>query len=106
MLDGTDSVLTEISSNTPKKVALMFEFDGDVKGVGTAYTMLPVKVTLKGSTKADKVAPETSDLTMTAAPRPYDGVVKRSTTSNTEQTQFTTHGTPLFIILHRHKRMI
>ena len=84
VLDGTDSVLTEISSNKAKKVALMFEFDGDVKATRHClYNVTVNRPALKGVTKADKVAPETSDLTMTAAPRPYDGVVKRSTTSDT-----------------------
>lgn len=86
-LDATDSVLTENSFNRTNQISLMFEFDGDQKA--TRHCLYNVTVSRPGwssETKADKVSPKTQELSMTAAPRPYDGIVKRSTTSDTPDT--------------------
>jgi phi13 family phage major tail protein len=89
ILDATDKVLTESSFNRPNQIALMFEFDGDQRA--TRHCLYNVTVTRPGwasETKADTVDPKTQELDMTAAPRPYDGIVKRSTTSDTPDTVY------------------
>jgi phi13 family phage major tail protein len=83
-LDATDSVLTENSNNKPNKIAFMFEFDGDIKA--TRHVLYNCTVTRPGfssATKTETAEPQTQELTLVAAPRSYDGIVKRSTTSDT-----------------------
>ena len=83
-LDATDSVLTENSNNKPNKIAFMFEFDGDVKA--TRHVLYNCTVNRPGfssATKTESAEPQTQELTLIAAPRSYDGIVKRSTTSDT-----------------------
>lgn len=81
---GADNVLTEINTNQSKKIALMFEFNGDAKA--TRHVLYDVKMarpTTSGATTTDTIEPQTQELTFVAAPR-IDGVVKRSTTAETE----------------------
>jgi phi13 family phage major tail protein len=88
-LDATDSVLTENSNNKPNKIAFMFEFDGDVKA--TRHVLYNCTVTRPGfssATKTETAEPQTQELTLVAAPRSYDGIVKRSTTSDTPDTTY------------------
>lgn len=83
-LDVTDLVLTEKSSTKPKKIAFLFEFDGDVKA--TRHVLYNCTVTRPGlgsATKTTTSEPGTSELVMVAAPRPSDSVVKVSTTAET-----------------------
>lgn len=83
-LDDTDKVLTEKSTAKPKKIAFLFEFDGDVKA--TRHVLYNCTVTRPGlgsSTKTSTSETGTSELTLVAAPRPTDGVVKVSTTAET-----------------------
>jgi phi13 family phage major tail protein len=88
-LDTTDSVLTENSFNRTNQIALLFEFDGDIKATRHAvYNCTVSRPNLTSETKADKVSIKTQELTMTAAPRPYDGIVKRSTTGDTPDTVY------------------
>lgn len=83
-LDATDSILTENSNAKPSLVALLFEFDGDQKATRHClYNCTVNRPGLVSETKTDKTEPKPQDLTLVAAPRPYDGVVKRSTTSAT-----------------------
>jgi phi13 family phage major tail protein len=67
-LEGTDNVLTENANSRPNKIAFMFEFDGDQKAV--RHVLYNCTVTRPSI----------------AAPRPYDGIVKRSTTTDTPDT--------------------
>ena len=83
-LDATDSVLTEKSTAKPKKIAFMFEFDGDAKA--TRHVLYNCDVTRPGissSTKTNTVEPGTTDLSLIASPRPENDVVKVSTTADT-----------------------
>lgn len=83
-LDATDGTLTEKSTAKPKKIAFMFEFDGDVKA--TRHVLYNCSVSRPGvssSTKTTTAEPGTTDLTMVASPRPSDDVVKVSTTADT-----------------------
>jgi phi13 family phage major tail protein len=83
-LDATDNVLTENSNNKPNKIAFMFEFDGDVKAVRhVLYNCTVTRPGFSSATKTETAEPQTQELTLVAAPRSYDGIVKRSTTSDT-----------------------
>jgi phi13 family phage major tail protein len=83
-LDATDSVLTENSNNKPNKIAFMFEFDGDQRATRhVLYNCTVNRSGMSSATKTESAEPQTQELTLIAAPRSYDGIVKRSTTSDT-----------------------
>ncbi|CEG23126.1 hypothetical protein BN1080_02070 [Planococcus massiliensis] len=78
-----DGILTENANAKPKTVALLFEFDGDVKATRHAlYNVTLARPGLSGETKTESAEPGTQELTFVAAPD-INGVVKRSTTSQT-----------------------
>lgn len=80
-----DGILTENTNSKPKTVALMFEFDGDVKAVRhTLYNVTLSRPGLSGETKTESTEPGTQELSFVAAPD-VEGVVKRSTTSETTE---------------------
>lgn len=82
-LDETSGILTETTNSKPKTIALMFEFDGDVKA--TRHVLYNVTVSRPGTsseTKTETMEPTTQELSFIAAPT-VDGVVKRSTTGTT-----------------------
>ncbi|PGU29655.1 phage tail protein [Bacillus cereus] len=84
VLDEIDKVLTEVSNAKFKKIALMFEFDGDVKA--TRHVLYNVSVSRPGatsSTKSDKTEPNTTELSFVAAQHPVNYKVKTSTTVGT-----------------------
>lgn len=84
VMEGADNVLTENSNAKPRKIAFMFEFDGDQKAVRhVLYNCTVSRTGLSSATKTETAEPQTQELTLVAAPRPIDGVVKRSTTSET-----------------------
>jgi len=84
VLEGTDNVLTENANAKPNKIAFMFEFDGDQKAVRhVLYNCSVSRTGLSSATKTETAEPQTQELTLVAAPRPVDGVVKRSTTTDT-----------------------
>jgi len=83
-LEGTDNVLTENTSTKSKKIAFMFEFDGDIKAVRHClYYCTVTRPSLTSATKTKSAEPQTQELSLISAPRPEDGVVKRSTTPET-----------------------
>jgi len=83
-LEMTDNVLTESTLQRNKKIAFMFEFDGDVKAVRhILYNVTVTRPSLTSTTKTETAEPQPQELTMVAAPRPIDGIVKRSTTGET-----------------------
>jgi phi13 family phage major tail protein len=83
-LEGTDNVLTETTFQKPKNIALMFEFDGDIKATRhILYNCTVARPTITSATKTESAEPTPQELTVVAAPRPADGVVKRSTTGDT-----------------------
>ncbi|WP_163102253.1 major tail protein [Peribacillus alkalitolerans] len=84
ILDATDKVLTEKNTAKPKKIALLFEFDGDVKATRHAlYSCFVSRPGISGGTKTTSAEPGTTELTLIAGPRPEDGIVKVSTTAGT-----------------------
>lgn len=84
VLDEMDKVITEVSNAKIKKIALMFEFDGDVKA--TRHVMYNVSVarpSIGSSTKSDKTEPTTTELKFVASQHPESLKVKTSTTVGT-----------------------
>lgn len=83
-VEATDEVLTENANAKPSKIAFMFEFDGDQKAVRYClYNCSVARPTITSATKTETAEPTPQELTLVAAPRPLDGIVKRSTTSDT-----------------------
>jgi phi13 family phage major tail protein len=83
-LETTDKVLTETTTTQSKKIAFLFEFDGDVKAVRHClYYCTVTRPSLTSATKTESAEPQTQELSLISAPRPEDGVVKRSTTPET-----------------------
>jgi phi13 family phage major tail protein len=83
-LEATDKVLIEKSSAKPKKIALLFEFDGDVKATRhVLYNCSVARPAIGSSTKTTSTEPGTSELVLVAAPRPEDEFVKASTSADT-----------------------
>jgi phi13 family phage major tail protein len=83
-LEGTDNILTENTNNRPKKIAFMFEFDGDQQATRHCLYFCTVnRPSLNSATKTETAEPQTQELSLIASPRPEDGVVKRSTTADT-----------------------
>ena len=84
VLVATDNVLTESSDTKSKKIAFMFEFDGDIKAIRhVLYYCTVTRPSLSSATKTESAEPQTQELTLISAPRPEDGIVKRSTTAET-----------------------
>lgn len=83
-LDATDLVLTENAAANPKQIAFMFEFDGDQKAVRYClYNCTVTRPSITSATKTETTEPQAQELTLIAAPRPEDGVIKRQTTPDT-----------------------
>ena len=83
-MEGADNVLTETTTSKSKKIAFMFEFDGDIKAVRHClYYCTVTRPSISSATKTESAEPQTQELTVISAPRPEDGVVKRSTTAET-----------------------
>ncbi|MEK4894175.1 major tail protein [Bacillus sp. FSL M7-0996] len=84
ILDPVDKVISEVSNAKIKRIALMFEFDGDVKA--TRHVMYNISVSRPGfgsSTKSDKTEPTTTELKFVASQHPETLKVKDSTTVGT-----------------------
>jgi phi13 family phage major tail protein len=82
---GADSIMTENTNQRSKKIAFMFEFDGDQKAIRHClYNCTVTRPSLTSATKTETAEPQNQELSMVSAPR-EDGVVKRSTTVETPQ---------------------
>ena len=83
-LDPTTFIMTENAAAKPKQIAFMFEFDGDAKAVRhVLYNCTVSRPALNSATKTETSEPQTQELTLVAAPRPADSVVRRSTSPET-----------------------
>jgi len=83
-LHDTDKTLGEFSTSKPKMIALLFEFDGDVKA--TRHVLYHCSVSRPGmssQTKNTSAEPGTTELKLVAAPRPADDLVKYATSVET-----------------------
>ena len=93
---SANGVLTETSNAKPKKIALLFEFDGDVKATRHAlYNVTVSRPGMSGETKTETSEPGTQELSFVAAPT-VEGVVKRSTTGETEAAVYNAWYTTVF----------
>ena len=93
---SADGVLTETNNAKPKTIALLFEFDGDVKATRHAlYNVTVSRPGTSGATKTGSTEPTTQELSFVAAPT-IDGIVKRSTTGSTEPAIYDAWYTALF----------
>ena len=82
-LDSTDKVLVERADVEPAEFALLFEFAGDQHATKhVLYNCTATRPSVAGKTTENSKTPDTSTLTLTAAPL-ADGRVKASTTAGT-----------------------
>ncbi len=82
-LDETDQVLVEDASVEGNAFALLFQFEGDKHGTRhVLYNCTAARPTVAGKTTTNTKEPDTTALTITAAPM-EDGMVKARTTANT-----------------------
>lgn len=79
-------VLVEKSNITEtEKFALLFEFDGDVRGIRhVLYNCSASRPSIESETKEDTIEPGTETLSLTADPR-EDGLVKSRTGDTTDE---------------------
>jgi phi13 family phage major tail protein len=88
-LETPNNILTESTTQKNKRIAFMFEFDGDIKAVRhLLYNCTVTRPTLTSASKTETAEPQPQELTMIAAPRPADGIVKRSTSGDTPDTVY------------------
>lgn len=82
--DDTDMVLTEKSNLVGKNFALLFEFDGDVKGIRhVLYNCSANRPKVTSKTKTNAKEPNTNELVFVSSPRATDLAVKTKTTTTT-----------------------
>jgi len=81
----SNGVLVESNEHTADvKFALLFEFDGDVKGIRhVLYNCTSSRPSLESETKQESIEPGTEKLSIAADPR-WDGLVKARTGNNTD----------------------
>ena len=85
-----DGVLIEVADAKAKKIALLFQFEDDVKGTRHALFYCSVsKPGLGSSTTTETIEPQTQELTFVASPRPTDKRVKASTGEATPEAVYT-----------------
>lgn len=78
-------VLIENSDAQTANIALMFEFQGDVKATRHLLYYCSVNRPSVGSTTKDSGDPNTTELAMVASPRPSDNLVKASTSAGVDE---------------------
>lgn len=84
-LDGDSGVMFENAAVEPAPFALLFEFNGDAHATRhILYNCTTARPGVNGSTTNKTKEPQTSSMTITAAPR-ADGIVKASTTATTKE---------------------
>lgn len=96
-VDDTSGVSTENVKAKIKRIALMFEFDGDQKA--TRHLLFNVSLSRPGEgskSKEDKIDTNTQELEFTAAPNPYTGDVKTKTNSKTTDVVYDAWYTSVF----------
>lgn len=70
--DETTGLQYDDTQVQPKKIALAFEFDGDIKQTRhVLYYVTCTRPSFGSSTKEDKIEPNTQELEFTAGPDPY-----------------------------------
>lgn len=82
-LDPVSKVMTEVANAEKKRIALMFQIEGDVKATRHILYNVSVQRPSLGSATKDGGNVNSAELNFSASPRPLDKVVKRRTTEDT-----------------------
>lgn len=83
-LDEVDKVLIERNTAKSQKIAFLFEFAGDKKATRhLLYNCTVRRPGISSTTKTTTQEPGTTELNLTAGPRPKDGKIKVSTVALT-----------------------
>lgn len=83
--DTTSKILSEYNDVQPKNIALLFEFDGDVKAIRhVLYNCKVTRPSITGQTSTENIEPQTDTLTLSSTPLP-NGLVKSHTTADTTE---------------------
>jgi phi13 family phage major tail protein len=78
-VQGTNGMIAEYSDRQPSAFALLFQFEGDVNATRhVLYNCIATRPAAAGQTKEESVEPQTSTMTISAAPRSTDSLVKAS----------------------------
>lgn len=81
-------VLVESSNVQPKNCALLFEFDGDQKGIRhVLYNCTVTRPTIAGNTTEDSKEPETESISISASPL-ENGQIKAKTSDATDEATY------------------
>lgn len=81
-------VLVESSNVQPKNCALLFEFDGDQKGIRhVLYNCTVTRPTIAGNTTEDSKKPETESISISASPL-ENGQIKAKTSDATDEATY------------------
>lgn len=81
-------VMIETTEDQVKAFALLFQFDGDVKGTRhVLYNCTATRPSVSSQTTEESKEPVTDTLSLTASPL-SDGRIKAKTTADTEQTDY------------------
>jgi phi13 family phage major tail protein len=78
----SDGVMIESADAKTKRIALMFEFQGDVKATRHVFYYCAVDRPSVSSTTKDSGDPNTVELPIVASPRPDNNLVKAKTTED------------------------
>lgn len=89
-------VLIENSDAQTANIALMFEFQGDVKATRHLLYYCSVNRPSVGSTTKDSGNPNTTELAMVASPRPSDNLVKASTSTGVDEETYNSWYTKVY----------
>lgn len=89
-------VLVENSDAQTANIALMFEFQGDVKATRHLLYYCSVNRPSVGSTTKDSGDPNTTELAMVASPRPSDNLVKASTSAGVDEETYNSWYTKVY----------
>lgn len=89
-------VLIENSDAQTANIALMFEFQGDVKATRHLLYYCSVNRPSVGSTTKDSGDPNTTELAMVASPRPSDNLVKASTSAGVDEETYSSWYTKVY----------
>lgn len=89
-------VLVENSDAQTANIALMFEFQGDVKATRHLLYYCSVNRPSVGSKTKDSGDPNTTELAMVASPRPSDNLVKASTSAGVDEETYNSWYTKVY----------
>lgn len=89
-------VLIENSDAQTANIALMFEFQGDVKATRHLLYYCSVNRPSVGSTTKDSGNPNTTELAMVASPRPSDNLVKASSSTGVDEETYNSWYTKVY----------